>query len=358
MDLVVKISTDYITHTAQFINPEDIIYSEELVNNGTMSFKVNIFDPQISELFEFRKVELYSIENGADSLLWTGYIEDLNNDEDFVFVKCQDEKDFLKTKQLFSDKGWGATSISDALSVMVTEANIRKGANEGDLSFTTALTNNVDKDFKAGDSYFSILKELAGLFDVQWRVEKNEIIFETTVGTDRTISGADFFEFVWNVNSPNENNVTSFFNKRGGAQIATRVLGKDKSGSTSEKFGDTDLFGSVERFKSFNDGSLATQTQEYVDKRDSSQLEREFDVRVTEAQFVALSIGDLVKVRMIHGSPLVDTNTSLKIINKKSSFKNKKPTLSIKVSAESKEIVSMVNFLSDLTNRTRSLELN
>lgn len=360
MDLVLKISSDYTaenTH-AQIINPDTIAFTEELVNTGTLNFRISLADSQIDEIFEFRKAALYVIEDGTDNYLWSGYIEEIENDFGYANVKCGDEKDFLRNKIILTDKNWTATSVNGMLTDITSEINGRKGVNEGALTFSTDMgSTTVAKQFSAGTSLFDILNEIADALDAEWKVQFNEIIFMHTIGTDRSISGNDYVEFVWNNESPNENNITKFKNKRVGREVATVVFGKASGGTTSTVTGDTSIFGSIERSVSMDDGNVADQTQEYVDKHEVSQLEREFEVDVNEETAKVLHVGDMVKVKVIHGSVLADTDTALKVIEKRMVFENKTPTTTLKLATEKKEITSMDNFLSDLNRRVKRFEL-
>lgn len=360
MDLVFKFSTDYsdANTSGQIINPNDISFTKELENSGNLTFKLPLSHPQISEIIEQKKVAVYSIESGSDVLIWSGYISEIENDFAYATVRCQDEKDFLRNKMIFVDKTWNATNMTTVLTALTTEANARKGASEGSLSFSTGLgATNAKKDFVAGTSYFDILKEIAAALDAEWTVSLNVIMFETTIGTDRTISGANYLEFIWNKDSPNENNITSIKTLRKGSEIATRVYGKDPAGATSTIVGDTSIFGSIERSVAMDDGNVATQTQEYINKHEVSQIEREFTVNVAETLLEEINVGDLVVVKIIHGSVLVDANENLKIIQQQVTFENKKPTITLKLSTSSKEVSSMANFLSSLNRRVKRFEL-
>jgi hypothetical protein len=145
MDIVLKISTDYTAANtiAQFINPIDLKFEEELVNTGNASFRVSLSDLQIDSLLEMRKVAIYAIEDGEDSILWSGYIENIENDFGYAIVKCQDEKDFLRNKMILADKDWTAVDITTAFGVLISEVNSRKGVNEGDNSLTALNTSNL-----------------------------------------------------------------------------------------------------------------------------------------------------------------------------------------------------------------------
>ncbi len=360
MDIVLKVSTDYTRENtkAQFINPSGLSFVQELVNTGSLTFRIPLSDPQINEIIEYRKVALYIIDGGEDQLLWTGYIEDPDNDFSYAIIKCSDEKDFLRSKMIFGDKDWELVTVNVALNILVTEANLRKGVNEPSLSFSTDLGDVViGKKFTMGTSYFDILTAITQVVDGQLKVEMNQIILKAMIGTDRTTIGDDYLEFIWNNESPNENNITKFFNRRKGAEIATRVIGKPKTGSVADITGDTSIFGSIERSVAMEDGNATLQTQEFVNKHEVSQIERGCEVDISVEKFRMVNVGDLVKIKIAHNSVLANTNTSLKVIQKTAKFENKRPITSIKLSSETKQVASMNNFLSELSRRVKRLEL-
>lgn len=360
MDIVLKISDDYTPATmrAQFINPAGVDFEKELADSGKLTFLVDIFDPQIAEIIEMRsKVALYSIDSGEDTLLWSGYVLDPSNDVKTCTIVCGDEKDWLRNKIIFGDYDWTSTTVTDALTALVNEINGRKGANEGDLTFETDLTDVVGKEYKEGQNAFDIVQEIAQKFGAEFDVSLNKIIVKTTIGTDRTQANDDFVQLVWNNDSPNENNITNITSKRFGKQIATRLIGRGQGGAKSQVVGDTATFGSIERSESFNDGDVASQSQEYVDKHSVPQTQREFDVELSDEMAKAISVGDLVSVKIIHGSPLVDADGSLKILFKRVIFENKKPSVFVKVASEAQPIMDFKNFISKLNNSVKRLQL-
>lgn len=358
MDVVLKISNDYTAATtqAQFINPDELQFTDELVNSGSLGFRLSIGDHQISSILEFKKTALYAISDGADRLLWTGYIDEITNDAQYVSVKCGDEKDFLRNKIIFASKNLSG-NLQTVMAGLISEVNARKGINEGDLSFETDVgSTGVGKTFEGGTSYFDIISQICDMLKLEWTVSQNTIKIKTTIGTDRSASGVNFKNFVWNADSPNENNISGFKNTRSSREIATHVFGK-ASASSSMIIGDKSIFGSIEKSVSMNEGNVAIQTQSYVDTHEVTRIEREIDITVDDESAIDLSVGDIVPVLFVHGSALVDTSENLKIIQRQFIFQNKKPTISVKLASNAKEVASMENFLSDLNRRVKRFEL-
>ncbi len=359
MDVVLKISNDYTLGTtqAQFIDPENLNFTDELVNSGTLGFRVSLSDEQISSLLEFRKVTLHAIEGGEDKFLWSGYIDEINNDFAYANIICGDEKDFLRNKMTLGSLDWSSVDIQTAIPILLNAVNSRKGPNEGMLTFSTNVGSTIiNKKFSEGTSVFDIISQICTALKLEWKVLFNQIIIQTTIGTDRTLLNSDYKQFIWNIDSPNENSITKFQNTRSGKEIATHVLGKGNAG-VSVIAGDKSIYGSIERSVAMDDGSVIVQTQNYVDLHSVSQIERGIEVLVNDTDARIISVGDLVAVKIIHGSALVDTNENLKVIERKFVFENKKPTVTVTLAKVSKQVLSMANFLADLNRRVKRFEL-
>jgi hypothetical protein len=359
MDVVLKISNDYTPATtiSQFIDPAGLSFSDELVNTGSLNFTVPLDDEQIGSVLEFKKVALYAIENGNDNFLWSGYVDQIENDFGYATVRCGDEKDFLRNKMLFGSVDWTSVNLQTAMTAIINQANSRKGPNEGLLTFTTtAGAMNIGKKFSDGTSYYDLITQICAALKLEWKVLFNQIYIQQNIGTDRSLPGPNYRQFIWNNNSPNENTITKFKNTRPGKDIATHVLGKG-SGGVSVIAGDKSVYGSIERSVSMDDGNIATQTQAYVDAHQVSQIERDMDVIVDDIDARNLMVGDTVAVKIIHGSVLADTSENLKIIQRNFVFENKKPTVTVNVAKVAKQVSSMENFLADLNRRVKRFEL-
>ena len=356
-DFVVKISSDYegATVEAQFMNPSDLTYKEELLDTNDLQFTLDINDEQIASIIEYKKVALYSVANNVDTLLWTGYISDPSNDFEKVYVVCSDEKRYMQKKQIYTDKNWSATPIATILNTLVTEANARSGGLHGNLSYQTGLTDTITKDFKKGTNYFDILQELAERLNAEWKVTENEIIFETTIGEDKT-SGSNFVEFSSDRDIGIGNTIASYLSKRNGNHIATAVIGKDGT-AYSEQDDNTATFGFVESSVSFNDGDLVAQTTEYLNERKVSQTEITLTIDPNAIDYANMNIGDLVHIRINHGSPLIDIETDVLILEKTVEIRNKQAIASVIVGTAKKRILTPQNYLAKIDKRMKTLEL-
>lgn len=126
MEFVVKVSTDYNNIVAQFMNPRDLRYVRELQSFNNCSFTLGINDDQINNVTKYKKVQVFSISAGAETLLWSGYISSLKMGFHDVFVTCSDEKRYVMTKKiLFEDKSWSSESVENVLDEILGEANAR-----------------------------------------------------------------------------------------------------------------------------------------------------------------------------------------------------------------------------------------
>jgi hypothetical protein len=356
-DFVVKITEDYTNETiqAQFVNPFGIAYVEELTDTNDMKFTLDINDPQIGSIIEWAKVSLYEIVGNSDILVWSGCITTPENDFESIDVICSDEKRFLQKKIIHEDKNWSGTPIADVIQELVDEANARSGGMGGNLTFETNLVLTVTKEFNRGTTYFEIMQDLAELLNAQWKVTHNKIIFQESIGEDKT-SGVNFVEFISNREIGIGNTIIAYKAKRLGNNIVTAVTGKNDAGY-SEQQENTDQFGFLEGSQSFGEGDLAEQTERYLDEKSVSQIEIELTLAPNAIGYRQVNVGDLVSVRIEHGSPLVDLEENLIILEKSVEVTNGQPNLNVKVGAVKKSVAKPKNFFAKMDKRIKALEL-
>lgn len=355
MDIVLKISEDFVTPLAQFINPPDVQFTEELLSTGTMSFSLSVNNSQIAFIKPFNKVQLYVIENGVDSLQWSGYIEKPRFDLDNLIVECADEKRFMENKLIFEDKNYASISVADILQQLVDEANARSAGVKGNLSYETNLTDLMTKQFSEGTDYYSIINTIARELEAEWYVRENKIILKQTIGTNRTVD-PNFLEFVSNIGSMNESNIANITGTIDGSAVVTSIIGK-AGAAIVKKEQNTSEFGHIERPKTFPEGDLSDQVDSYMNIRSASQREISIEVNPVRVDFRTANVGDLVKIRIERNNLLLDLEQNVKIVSRTVNFVNKQPQLRVRVGTVTKEVLTTENFLAELQRRVKALEL-
>jgi len=355
MDIVLKISDDYINHYAQIYNPTDVQFTEELLSTGSLTFRLSIDDANVAFVKAYNKVQLYTIESGVDVLRWSGYMSKPSFDLQNVVVECSDEKRFMENKMIFVQKSYTAVSVADILNELATEANARSGGTRGNLSYSTDRTDLITKVFEAGTDYYTIINTIAKELESEWKVVENQIILNTMIGTDRT-TGANFLELKSNIGSMNESNIANIAGTIDGSAIVTSVIGK-AGASAVNKTQNIAEFGHVERAVVFTDGDLSSQVDSYMNQRSEDQREIGVEVNPERVDFRNCNVGDLLKLRIERSNPLLDLDASVKVISRSVSFEDKIPKLSVRLGTVTKEVQTVQNFLAELNRRVKTLEL-
>lgn len=355
MDVVLKISEDYITPVSQIINPPDVAFTDELLSTGQMNFRLSVDDSQVAFIKPYNKVQLFTIENGVDTLQWSGYIDRPKFDLENFVVECADEKRFMENKVIFEDKSYSSISVSDILSELVTEANTRSGGTRGNLSYETDLTDLITKEFSEGTDYYSIINTIAKELEAEWYVRNNKIILKQTIGTDRTVE-PNFLEFVSNIGSMNESNIANITGTIDGSSVVTSLIGKAGAAKVT-KTQNTSEFGHVERSNTFPEGDLSDQVDGFMNVRSASQREVSIEVNPDRVDFKNVNVGDLVKLRIERNNLLIDLEANVKVISRTVRFVDKKAQLDVKLGTVSKEVLTTENFLAELQRRVKALEL-
>lgn len=359
MDFVVKISLDYTDETllAQFMNPADLDFSKELKGFGRASFILPINDPQMAAIVEHNKIAIYEVKDGGDELKWSGYIDEPEFDFLNARVKASEEKRAMQFKIIFEEKEWSPETVENILDELTTEANARSGGDRGDLTYTTDLVESVTKTFPKGDTYYNILESIATQLDAEWTVELNEIKLLQTIGEDKSdATGDPFVEIVSNRNSPNENTIASFLDKRAGNLIRTSLIGKAGS-SYSQATDNTETFGHVEGSQSLPAGDLADQTVAYLREHSGSISTITVEIITDRIRYDDVEVGDVIKLRIEGYSPVINVESSVKILKRSVVIVDRIPSMKISVSDSTRLIRDPANFFAKLDQRISAIEL-
>jgi len=359
MDFVVKISTDYSEENtlAQFSNPANLVFSRELKGTGRCSFLLPVNDPQIDAIVEHNKIAVYEIRDGSDELVWSGYIDEPEVDFLNALVVGSDEKRGLQHKRIFTNKTWSPETVPNILTTLTSEANSRSGGDRGYLTFDTDLTDSVNKTFEKGASYYDIIEAFASQLGVEWTVELNEIKMFATIGEDKSdASGEPFIEIVSNRNSPNENTIIAFKDKRAGNLLTTSLIGKAGS-SYSQQDDNTGVFGHIESFQSFPEGDVAAQTLAHLTEHSGSISTITVEVNTNQIRYDSVQVGDLVKLRVEGYSSKIDVEQSVRILRTSVEIVDRLPSLKITLSDSTRVIRDPANIMAKFDRRLTAIEL-
>lgn len=126
------------TYNTQVINPNNLHYTDDLMSTNFLEFTLSIEDENIVFLNEWKKLEVYSVENGIDTLIWTGQIVDMKVNLREVTFTCFDEKTYLQKKRIIEDKDWTGMTVDQVLTVLVDDIYDRSKEN---MEFETNFDN-------------------------------------------------------------------------------------------------------------------------------------------------------------------------------------------------------------------------
>jgi hypothetical protein len=356
MDYVLKISKGFSALQTQIINPNNLSYQEELVGSGKLTFTVPILDENSGYINPFAKVELCEISDNADTTIWTGFIDKIYDNENQFTVECADEKTIMYRRVLENSRNYESIpkTLGYILNDVLTEYNTRAGFTEH--TYETSITDTVAKSFEKGANYYAIFSEIATLLGAEWKVYKDKVIIQPTIGQDKT-TGAQYTELLSDINNPDSSNI-NFSGTVDSAAIATAILGK--AGNQYAFPYDSDAifdFGRVESFESFDAGSVTDQTQSLLDTK--KETTRDISVLFTD-QIITLNsivVGDRVKLRITRNNSVQNIDTDVKIISKNVVFVNKTPRVSFTVSKTTTVLPTPANKLKKIKDDVEKLKV-
>lgn len=182
MQYVLKIYTKQTDSTpiAQISDIVDISISEDINALSTCAITLASDTPNISQ---YRKVEVYEVENNVDTRVFLGYIDNFTPSIDKIVLNCKSEKGLLARKLVTVDRVYTTQTITTILTQLFVDWNT---AYSEDWSVSTSIATTTSKTVKQGDNLYDIIEELAGSIGAVWNCTDRVIKIETLLGTDYT----------------------------------------------------------------------------------------------------------------------------------------------------------------------------
>jgi hypothetical protein len=293
----------------QEVEIEENLDSFDICNVVVPFYKDSEGNLNCSGLREFQRVQV--VESGYfDTVIFEGYIYKLEPNFSRVTLRLRDYKELLSRKVLFSDKSYTDETLDTILTDIIGELNARSSGDTNPEAWSFSIDNaaiGITKDFSKGATYYNILTELATASGKNWRFSDNSIIFKEIIGEDKT-TGENFTELTYDVNAPDENNITNIGVDRYSTienSILTSTTNVENSDSIEEN-------GRIEKY---NDIS-GTELTNYLAEISQDQRLYDFDVDYKKINTI-LHIGDKVSVSIQSGIDFLDITGDLFITRRK-----------------------------------------
>jgi len=353
MNLILKVTTNFIDGITEIYEPLSMKYTDRLLNSGTMEFKVDTRSEYLNKLDLFQKIELFYSINSTQYSVWNGYISNINVKLPHTTIKCFSNKEYLKRK-ISNDIGTQTNKTpQEIIQALVAPVNAGLGVNEQPLTVASNITNTYT--FKPGSgTLYSIIDKLATTAKAQWTMDKNQIIFRDRIGQDR-LTSPDFIEVVSSVSNPMFNTLANVDVSLSSNTLVTKAYIKNSSGTVT-RTGNTDTYGVVESKVTVKDGNLNEAADGYITKY--SQPLSVYKVNIDDRSITLLDayVGDSVWLRIEQNIPLIDTFEPYVIIEKSVDFKYGKPKLNFKFSNKNIDELNLEDVLGDMMDRIKGLE--
>lgn len=300
-------------------------------------------------LKEYRRVRINKLFDGVEKNMFDGVIRGFSATLTTTSVKLESFDHLFDRKLLHSDYTYTDQSIDAILVDILGDINTR---HETNITLDCGVTDLTSKEYKKGESFLKVLKDLAGN-GYEWVFDNLVLKFKTTIGVDRS-AGEDFIEYRYDIGEPNDRSINNVTMNVDGKEMANGVIGK-----TGNDFTELDDPTSIAEFglieSSFSASwDDATATQSFLDDHKVSLSE--YDVDGVSNDFFEANLWDLVKVYIFVWNDIMYFDGAMKVIGKMYVAWDI-PRIEYKLGKTKVQSKNVLEQIVDMQARVKSLEL-
>lgn len=300
-------------------------------------------------LQEYRRIRVTELANNEEKTMFDGVIRWFDADIDKTEIKMESFEHLCERRLLHSNYSFSWQTIQNILQTILNDINTRSQTN---ITLDCGISTTTSKEYKKGDTFLSVLQDLADNGFEFW-FDGLVLKFKETIWIDRTSIGDDFVEYRFDVTEPEDRSIDKIKMAVDWKELATGVIWKSWSNFT-ELDDPTQIakFWLIETSFS-NSWDQANATQAYLD--DHKESLSEFDVDAVTQNFFEANVWDLVAVYIYVWNDIMFFDWSMKVVEKKYTSKDL-PQIAIwlsKTKAKSKDLIEQI---SEIQKRMKILE--
>jgi len=329
----------------------DFETTKKINDVSTASFALFHTNPYCTRAYlkEYRRVKINMLVDSIEKTMFDGVIRGFEANLVKTTIRCESFEHYFDRRLLATDQSFVSQSVNTIIQWLLTTIN---GAYNSGITLDCGITTLTSKQYKRGESFLKVLKDLAEN-GFEFTIIDKVLIFKNTIGIDRT-TGDNFVEYRYDINEPDDRSIDNVKMTVDGKELANGVLWKADTAYTytSDAPSIAD-FGLLEASFSTSWDDTAT-SQSYLDDHKVSLSE--FDVDTNTNDFFQTDLGDLVSVYIYVGNDVMFFDGSMKVIEKSyTSGDLARINFKLWVSVvKSKDIIEQIG---DVQNRLKTLEM-
>lgn len=336
---------------AQIDEVLDFETTRKINDVSTASFGLFHTSPYCSRAYikEYRRVKINMVLDNTEKTMFDGVIRWFDADLSKTTVRCESFEHYFERRLLGGDYTFTGQTIQYIIQGLLNNLN---GAYNSGITLDCTITTTTTKEYKRGESFLKVLKDLAGN-GYEFIVRDKVLVFRETIGIDRT-AWDNFVEYRYDANEPDDRSINTVKMTSDGKELANGVLGKAWSAYTY----DTDApsiteFGLLEASFSTSWDDTAT-AQSYLNDHKASLSE--FDIEAITQDFFEADLGDVVSVYIYVGNDVMFFDWSMKVIEK--SYKaGDLARVGYRLGVSTVRAKDIIEQIGELHGRLKSLEL-
>lgn len=208
---------------AQIDEVLDLDITRKINDVSTASFGLFHTNPYCSRSYikEYRRVKITMVAENTEKTMFDGVIRGLDADLSKTTLRCESFEHYLERRLLGGDYSFTGQTIQNIIQGLLN--NLNSAYNSG-ITLDCSITTTTTKEYKRGESFLKVLKDLAGN-GYEFIVQDKVLIFRETIGVDRSV-GDGFVQYRYDVNEPDDRSINTVKMTNDGKELANGVLGK------------------------------------------------------------------------------------------------------------------------------------
>lgn len=211
------------TLIAQVDEVLDFETNKKINDVSTASFAFFHTNPYCTRAYlkEYRRIKINMLVDNTEKTMFDGVIRGFEANLVKTTIRCESFEHYFDRRLLATDQSFVAQSVNTIIQGLLTTIN---GAYNSGITLDCGITTLTSKQYKRGESFLKVLKDLAEN-GFEFSIVDKVLIFKNTIGIDRT-TGDNFVEYRYDINEPDDRSIDNVKMTVDGKDLANGVLGK------------------------------------------------------------------------------------------------------------------------------------
>lgn len=333
---------------AQIFNAFDVSCTIKLNDFWECEFSIlaNNEANTLDILQEFNDVTIAQKVDKTEKNIWRWYIRIIKASWTKTEVECRTYEHLLERRKIATWQTY-TQPLNSLLQWLLDDINTTY---DTWITLDCSVTTNTYLVVQTWESFLSVLKNLTNTYE--FKIVEKVLKVDTSVGTDRTVSWPDFFQFKREYNEPWDRNVKDFEVVRNADDLSNAIMWKSNNFSSDAT--SISKYWRVEDVITNSDWNESAEIADQLAERKNWTKKIELEPNVDN--FFFAEVGDKVSILLNAWNAVWQSSGEAKIFEKVVDFKDV-PEVWVKLSETKAYSQWLIETIRDTAKRVERLEL-